>query len=189
MGTRHLIGVVIDDEWKIAQYGQWDGYPGGQGRTVHQFLTNPDLDIVHFIANLRRLHWATPEEVGAANRTEDWSEVYPWLSRNAGAAVLQMVYQGRVDFLVDQHTFGWDSLFCEWAYVINLDGENPTLEVYRGFNSTPAVAGRWAGPRPEGISEGSEGYHGIELIKLYEISGLPDLATFCEELEPAEVEA
>lgn len=27
MGTRHLTAVVIDGDYKVAQYGQWDGYP------------------------------------------------------------------------------------------------------------------------------------------------------------------
>lgn len=38
MGTRHLIAAVIDGEYKIAQYGQWDGDPEGQGLTVLDFL-------------------------------------------------------------------------------------------------------------------------------------------------------
>ncbi|EGP83674.1 unnamed protein product [Zymoseptoria tritici ST99CH_3D1] len=42
MGTRHLILVWYKGKWHIAQYGQWDGYPGGQGMTVFRFLTNTD---------------------------------------------------------------------------------------------------------------------------------------------------
>ena len=34
MGTRHLVAVIHKDEYKVAQYGQWDGYPSGQGDTV-----------------------------------------------------------------------------------------------------------------------------------------------------------
>src|SRR5690606_5458243 len=37
--------------------------------------------------------------------------------------------------------FVGDSLFCEWAYVFNLD--TGKLEVYRGFQKTPGV-GRYA---------------------------------------------
>ena len=38
MGTRNLTCVVYKCEYKIAQYGQWDGYPEGQGITCLKFL-------------------------------------------------------------------------------------------------------------------------------------------------------
>ncbi|MHC5949058.1 hypothetical protein ACVXZ3_04645 [Providencia hangzhouensis] len=38
MGTRHLICVAKDGDYKVAQYGQWDGYPSGQGLTLLTFL-------------------------------------------------------------------------------------------------------------------------------------------------------
>lgn len=31
MGTRNLTAVYLDGEYKIAQYGQWDGYPKDKG--------------------------------------------------------------------------------------------------------------------------------------------------------------
>ena len=34
MGTRHLICAISDDEYRIAQYGQWDEYPEGQGAAI-----------------------------------------------------------------------------------------------------------------------------------------------------------
>lgn len=37
MGTRHLTAVFVDGEYKVAQYGQWDGYPEGQGLTCLEF--------------------------------------------------------------------------------------------------------------------------------------------------------
>lgn len=43
MGTRHFIGVKQNGEFKVAQYGQWDGYPSGQGANVLKFLQNVDL--------------------------------------------------------------------------------------------------------------------------------------------------
>lgn len=38
MGTRHLTCVVKNNEYKVAQYGQWDGYPSGQGVNILNFL-------------------------------------------------------------------------------------------------------------------------------------------------------
>ena len=39
MGTRNLT-LVKDKEGKtkVAQYGQWDGYPEGQGSTILNFI-------------------------------------------------------------------------------------------------------------------------------------------------------
>lgn len=35
MGTRNLTAVYLDGQYKVAQYGQWDGYPEGQGNGTH----------------------------------------------------------------------------------------------------------------------------------------------------------
>ena len=34
MGTRNLTMVISNGKTKVAQYGQWDGYPDGQGMTA-----------------------------------------------------------------------------------------------------------------------------------------------------------
>lgn len=38
MGTRNLVAVQIDGQYKIAQYGQWGGYPEGKGVDALTFL-------------------------------------------------------------------------------------------------------------------------------------------------------
>ncbi|KAK5086095.1 hypothetical protein LTR70_007330 [Exophiala xenobiotica] len=40
MGTRHLILVWYKCKWHLAQYGQNDGFPKGQGIRIVRFLTN-----------------------------------------------------------------------------------------------------------------------------------------------------
>lgn len=46
MGTRNLTAVYLDGQYKVAQYGQWDGYPEGQGITVLTFLRDKmDLEL------------------------------------------------------------------------------------------------------------------------------------------------
>ena len=37
MTTRSLTAVKINGEYKIAQYGYYDGYPSGQGVTILKF--------------------------------------------------------------------------------------------------------------------------------------------------------
>ena len=44
MGTRNLTMVINQEgETKVAQYGQWDGYPSGVGASVLSFLKNKEL--------------------------------------------------------------------------------------------------------------------------------------------------
>jgi hypothetical protein len=43
MGTRNLTMVYQDEQFKVAQYGQWDGYPEGLGVQLLHFLKTVDL--------------------------------------------------------------------------------------------------------------------------------------------------
>ncbi|KAM3513912.1 hypothetical protein MY11210_002449 [Beauveria gryllotalpidicola] len=43
MGTRHLIVVVFNGRWYLAQYGQWDGYPEVVGMRLVRLLCSPGL--------------------------------------------------------------------------------------------------------------------------------------------------
>lgn len=38
--TNNLTSVWFESKYRIAQYGQFDGYPSGQGLTVLHFLRN-----------------------------------------------------------------------------------------------------------------------------------------------------
>lgn len=44
MGTRNLTIVHKNGEYKVAQYGQWDGYPEGLGVDLLSFLKNVNID-------------------------------------------------------------------------------------------------------------------------------------------------
>ena len=44
MGTRNLTMVYLNGEYKVAQYGQWDGYPEATGCLILKFLTGVKLD-------------------------------------------------------------------------------------------------------------------------------------------------
>ena len=149
MGTRHLIAVVVDGEYKIAQYGQWDGYPSGQGAKILAFLQSPYHHLGGFKEKCRRLRWITDEEIEEVEKNENWFNDYPWLSRDAGSDILQYVYDMDQPFtLQNQIEFAQDGLFCEWAYVLDLDNEK--LEVYTGFHKEPVLEGRFAGPMTSG---------------------------------------
>jgi hypothetical protein len=94
MGTRNLTMVISGGKTKIAQYGQWDGYPSGQGKTVLEFLRNTDLK--GFKEKAESLEWLTPEQVEQIDAIKNWDEKYPYLSRDAGAQILRAVGEGKM---------------------------------------------------------------------------------------------
>ena len=60
MGTRNLVAVQIDGQYKIAQYGQWDGYPSGKGLEVLEFLRER-MNEEAFVKALRNSSFIAPE--------------------------------------------------------------------------------------------------------------------------------
>jgi len=64
-----------------------------------------------------------------------WQKFYPELSRDTGGDILKLIMFKNKTKLKNSLNFAADSLFCEWAYVIDLDKN--TYEVYKGFNKEP----------------------------------------------------
>lgn len=129
MGTRNSTLVTLDGKKKVAQYGQWDGYPTGQGQTIADFLNREDFSVEKFKEQVSRVRPITDEEIERVNNTPNWKKVYPHLSRDAGADVLNMILDGKVEFLVLDEEFVNDRLFCEYWYDINLDDETVTMNM------------------------------------------------------------
>lgn len=198
MGTRSLIAVQLDDKYKVAQYSQWDGYPRIQGRRVLSFITLLMADtaaLETFKDNLRQSRWVTSEELeerwvaagaepGAGSVpmgvAEKFTALHPALSRDTGAYVLPLVLSATPPLLLcDMTSFAQDSLFCEWAYVIDLDTN--TFEVYTGFNKEPAT-GRFAGPVDK------NGYGPVVLAQSWPLDQLPDEAAFFAAFDTSEDE-
>lgn len=131
MGTRNLTMVVKDSELRVSQYGQWDGYPIGQGKTVLKFLqrliqNNEQKAFIDAIDNVTHL----PNKDGESYAIEN----YPHCSRDHGAEILNIILDNKGELELWMHwEFMYDSLFCEFAYLIDLD--NNTLEFYTGFNT------------------------------------------------------
>ncbi len=126
MGTRGLTAVMADGEYKIAHYMHNDCYPGGQGATALKFCRENLLrkeGVERFRSALQRCCFVP----------DDKSQVI----FDRGAELLYSVFASDAQEikLHNSITFAGDSLFCEWAYCIDLD--KMTFEVYRGFNKVP----------------------------------------------------
>ena len=187
MGTRNLTAVMMDKEYKIAQYGQWDGYPEGQGRTILNFIHKTDLNA--FKEALKDVRWITEDESKKVVGTPDWPNVYPHLSRDAGGEILQMVMDGTAKILTNSISFAGDSIFCEYAYVIDLDKN--TFEVYEGFNKKAVKEGRFTSDdksldvetKERAAKMGRKRYHPVVIVKEYSLDNLPTEAQFLEDLK------
>ena len=183
MGTRNLTAVMLDGEYKIAQYGQWDGYPSGQGITALNFMRTVDID--KFKEQVRKCRFCKQEDYDRINNKygKAWASHLPHLSRDAGAEVLRMVMDG-ADLLKTEIDFAGDSLMCEYAYIIDLD--NNTFEYYEGFNEQEITEGRFISG--DDTLEHSDGYEPISLSKTYDLLHLPSEVQFLFETEPTEDE-
>lgn len=157
MGTRNLTCVVKDGEYRIAQYGQWDGYIGGVGRdlmeVLQSILKEEKMDV--FVEKMNLTKEVTEDELRAAilscggredenmglmmdiTASDNYEENFPSLHRNtSGGKLLEIVMESEDTVLIKKDLeFAANSLFCEWCYVIDLDKKK--LEVYRGFNKEP----------------------------------------------------
>lgn len=156
MGTRNLTMVVSDNQTRIAQYGQWDGYPEGQGITILSFLRKVDIDDLKEKLKNERLRFFTEEDIKeyddfskSIGISDGWmnpeqskliNEKYPFTTRDHGGEIIEKVYNELCNtsttpiLLGDSTEFSYN-YSCEWAYVVDLDKE--VLEVYEGYNSKP----------------------------------------------------
>ncbi|WP_347455717.1 hypothetical protein [Acinetobacter thermotolerans] len=180
MGTRHLICIVKDNEYKLAQYGQWDGYPSGQGIDILEFL-NKEMDRDVF---LKKLDLVKPyPENDANNLIKELGRMPVYFSRDTGAKILPYIQNSEKEiptFL--NKDFVGDSLFCEWAWVIDFDKN--TFEVYKGFNKEHVDPTE----RFADVATVHEEYKQVRHFHTFDLNNLPDEDQFLAILEPEEDE-
>jgi len=178
MGTRNLT-MVIDKagETKVAQYGQWDGYPSGVGICVLAFLRDKKL-VKQFLTNLQKVRfmdakgkdkdfaesydknapeWSSQPD----NRTEEQKEWFnKYITRDLAEEVLTNIANSKDEeiILIDRTNTGKSDGWVEWSYIINFK-EN-TLSVH-GHIDAPA-------------------------IKVYDLKKLPTDEEFLKDLEGEE---
>lgn len=122
MGTTGLTIIKIDGETKVAQYGQWDHYPSGQGldilKQLHKINEAGQMD--DFKQKVRALSWLTKEQIDGIGKQRDWPEKYPYLSRNCGGGIVGEIMTREILGLVDNSDFAEDRL-CRGVFEIDLD--------------------------------------------------------------------
>lgn len=204
MGTRNLTCAVIDGEYKIANYAQWDGYPAGVGITILEFLRDK-MDRPLLEEKLKKLSFYTKDELNTLDeQIQNKTIEYPkYLSRDVGGDILEFVQNGvwktydydsmytrkevlhecNIEKLVDQLDFAGDSLFCEYAYVVDFDKN--TFEVYKGFVKYPHTGERFSDFEYEKSHRDNQ-YYPVKLWKTFDLNDLPTNDKFLGELNENE---
>lgn len=128
MGTRHKQTVINKKgEVKINQYGQWDGYPSGQGKDILSYLRNGNLK--KYQKELEKINRITKEQDKMVQDDKNWKQNYPYLSRDCGSYIHQMIEDGSVKFVAhidDEEAKKW----CEGFYTIDFKNNTFTTEYY-----------------------------------------------------------
>jgi hypothetical protein len=129
MGTRNL--TVVKDktgQTRVAQYGQWDGYPSYSGIQALEFLRDEGnqallsakLDLVQFVSEEEcdTIYNSFPDVSNWENK--DFLNAYPGLHRDTGIDILKVVANATAPVkTMDNSEFANDSLFCEGIYEVD----------------------------------------------------------------------
>jgi hypothetical protein len=207
MGTRGAYGYRLNEEDKVT-YNHFDSYPSGLGNCILEDLKNfrkkflkrnPTGDWIEAlrqkVAKIKMIK-GTKDDPADSPTMKDIKKLSKWADTGVSSQSLSDWYclmrnmQGEIiahaqsGYMIDGVEFLKDSLFCEYAYIVNLDNE--TLEFYRGFNTKPTGRGRYAKlidewnnkkleeSRNQIGSTDNHVYYGVTFIRKYPLNELPD---------------
>ena len=165
MSTRGAYGYRADREDKVT-YNHCDSYPAALGAKIFEYVAKTDLDSMRNVAWHIKLvnrnsipsteliaRYKKYADIAVSDRSyKDW---YCLLRKTQGSLY---AHHQDLEHMIDSREFLYDSLFCEWAYIIDLDTQN--LEIYRGFNRSSRAEGRYA---PRHVPD-CRGYYGVRLV-------------------------
>ena len=172
MGTRGAYGFYVDEQTQVT-YNHFDSYPDGLGKNLAVQLAA--LMQEHDLPALREMARAVElidEDVLPTKAQQEQLAPYCNLEVNRGRAddwyCLLRGLQGELGqiltdakVLAPANEFLQDSLFCEWAYIANLD--EGLFEIYEGFQTAEHDQGRYASDK-EGPDSPPEEYFPVALI-------------------------
>lgn len=148
MGTRGIYGFRKNESDKLT-YNHYDSYPEGLGRNVVEFING------HSIEDLNKIYdniilvdedsIPTQEQIEECKQWENLSvskqDEQDWYCLLRDAQGDLSAYDRGLKYMIDNHDFIFDSLFCEYGYIINLDTNR--LEIYVGFQKVQDETSRY----------------------------------------------
>jgi hypothetical protein len=172
MSTRGVYGFYKNGQHKVT-YNHSDSYPTWLGNKILKYLKKYPVEKInkHFdrikMVNMNSKPTKAQIErcrtLDLYDKSVDNEQGTNWycLLRNAQGNIENSVKAG---LMIDSQSFMQDSLFCEWAYIINLDTNK--LEIYKGFQKSKPN-GRYSNIEPTG------NYYAVGLVKEYSLKRLP----------------
>ena len=173
MSTRGMIGLRVNGKF-LGTYNHSDSYPDGLGADLTDFVRNlaKNGQTQTFKANAAKVkmvnsqskpsekvyayyHGLTGGSMLGAERER--KEFYSLLRGYQGVAGLDAILSGQLKHITKDPEFIKDSLFCEYAYILDLDRE--VLEYYEGFTKVK--------PSPDyefGTECGGQGYYACRKV-------------------------
>lgn len=178
MGTRGSVGFIYQEKENLA-YNHFDSYPEGLGADVLEIIVkiNKEEGWEKFKKNAIKLKnvegditdqklikkYEKYSNLGVSKK--ELSDPYCLFREIQGSDWLNEVYTGELEDYTLDNKFIKESLFCEYAYVINLD--TMKLEFYNGFQKVPQVGNRFG-------NELVEGYYPCRLVGVFTLSDIID---------------
>jgi hypothetical protein len=214
MGTRGLVGFAYKGELKVT-YNHSDSYPSELGQRVVDFCNSMQevnretkegdaWDVLKDNVEALKLvdaegkpndneidYYRATEIIDSSSKdTKTW---YSLLRNTQGGEGLDFVFQGEQRHWIDSREFANESLFCEYAYVLDLD--HMTLDVFKGFQHEPQEGNPFGQkPSQDEYSNGEKGdvWYPVRCLASFPIRNIPkdwrDVFTNYEEVKQAEKE-
>ena len=188
MSTRGAVGFRYKKQ-DYVHYNHSDSYPSYLGLSVLNFIQGSSLEELQKIAS--QIVLVSEDETPTLSQIEelennhcldyftekdDWYTILRPVQGNLNA------YKNGLKFMIDGKDFLLDSLFCEYAYIINIDTQ--TLEFYSGFNQkSRSNRGRYANKQN---LDNNKNFYGVCLISKYPLKDIlesKDLEFFIEYMQ------
>ena len=155
MGTRGLWGFRKNGVDKLT-YNHYDSYPDYLGYKIINFIQQHDLEelvsIYNRIVLVDEEQPATAEAMVLCKKFSDvdvsTKSIRDWYCLLRRAQGCPEVYANGLRFMIDSADFIKNSLFCEFAYIINLDDN--VLEFWVGFQHKPDKTNRYGNVKLDG---------------------------------------
>lgn len=203
MSTRGAVYITKGKDILAGTYNHYDSYPDGLGLDILRILTKEN--IANIRNNISKVVMHTRDEIlekcfNVAGGKEEYSKLSVDMRNNIYRAVcegmgiqeydgenlVQMIADGEAKEILGDKTFVADSVFCEYAYVIDL--ETNRFEVYYGFNKHPLKENARFKYLEDIQSKENKTrrYYPCRIVVSFDLNNLPDKKEFCDEVAKEE---